>query len=68
VVGEPALLLADEPTGNLDSVSGAEVLGILRELNAAGTTVAIITHDNEVASAAPRRIRMRDGRTEGDVS
>ena len=68
VVGEPALLLADEPTGNLDSVSGAEVLGILRGLNTAGTTVAIITHDNEVASAAPRQIRMRDGRTEGDAS
>jgi putative ABC transport system ATP-binding protein len=68
VVGEPALLLADEPTGNLDSVSGAEVLGILRGLNTAGTTVAIITHDNEVASAAPRQIRMRDGRAEGDAS
>ncbi|GAA0964583.1 hypothetical protein GCM10009555_002030 [Acrocarpospora macrocephala] len=61
VVGEPSLLLADEPTGNLDSASGADVLDILRELHAAGTTVAIITHDNDVAAAAPRRIRLRDG-------
>ncbi|MEV0589822.1 ABC transporter ATP-binding protein [Nonomuraea cavernae] len=64
VVGEPVLLLADEPTGNLDSISGAEVLSILRELNGSGTTVAIITHDTEVAVAAPRRIRLRDGRIE----
>ncbi|MEU4226738.1 ABC transporter ATP-binding protein [Nonomuraea sp. NPDC026600] len=66
VVGEPALLLADEPTGNLDTGSGAEVLSILRELNAAGTTVAIITHDHDVAEAAPRRIRLRDGRVVAD--
>ncbi|GAA0364198.1 ABC transporter ATP-binding protein [Microbispora corallina] len=61
VVGRPSLLLADEPTGNLDSASGAGVLALLRELNAAGTTVAIITHDPDVATAAPRRVRLRDG-------
>ncbi|MFI6392570.1 ABC transporter ATP-binding protein [Nonomuraea sp. NPDC050540] len=61
VVGEPSLVLADEPTGNLDTASGAEVLSTLRNLNAAGATVVIITHDLEVAAAAPRRIHIRDG-------
>ncbi|QKW37558.1 ABC transporter ATP-binding protein [Actinomadura sp. NAK00032] len=61
VAGEPDLLLADEPTGNLDSAAGAEVLALLDELHRAGTTVAIITHDAEVADAAPRRVRVRDG-------
>jgi putative ABC transport system ATP-binding protein len=61
VVGEPDLLLADEPTGNLDTAAGADVLALLDELNRAGTTVAIITHDLEVASRAPRRVRVRDG-------
>ncbi|MFF5263648.1 ABC transporter ATP-binding protein [Actinomadura viridis] len=61
VVGDPGLLLADEPTGNLDSASGAEVLELLDDLHGTGTTVAIITHDRDVAARAPRRVRVRDG-------
>ncbi|MFI6206966.1 ABC transporter ATP-binding protein [Streptomyces sp. NPDC051041] len=66
VVGRPLLLLADEPTGALDSASGATVVGLLRELHRQGTTVVVITHDLELAGAMPRRIHMRDGRIESD--
>ena len=66
VVGEPPLLLADEPTGNLDSVSGASIVELLHELNAQGTTIIVITHDNELAARLPRRVAIRDGRIVSD--
>jgi putative ABC transport system ATP-binding protein len=62
VVGEPALLLADEPTGNLDSASGEGIMAVLRQLHSTGTTVIVITHDPEVASGLGRQVHMRDGR------
>ena len=66
VVGRPAIVLADEPTGNLDSAAGASVLALLRELHAEGTTIAVITHNTELAASLPRRIEMRDGRIVSD--
>ncbi|WP_327273942.1 ABC transporter ATP-binding protein [Streptomyces sp. NBC_01224] len=66
LVGRPALLLADEPTGALDSVSGAAVVELLRTLNANGTTVVVITHDRELAASFPRRITLHDGRIDFD--
>jgi putative ABC transport system ATP-binding protein len=66
VVARPSIVFADEPTGNLDSRSGAEILALLRELNGAGTTVVVITHDRDVAAALPRRVHLRDGRVEHD--
>ncbi len=62
LVTDPALILADEPTGNLDQATGHEVLGLFRELNAAGSTIVLITHDAEVAEAASRQVHIRDGR------
>jgi putative ABC transport system ATP-binding protein len=62
LVANPPLILADEPTGNLDSHSGAEVMGILRSLHASGRTVVLITHDADVASSAPRAVHIHDGR------
>jgi putative ABC transport system ATP-binding protein len=62
LVSRPAIILADEPTGNLDSASGADVLELLHELNNTGTTIVLITHDSYVAVAAKRSVRVRDGR------
>jgi len=61
VVGEPPLLLADEPTGNLDTASGRGVIDLIRDLHDTGTTVVIITHDREIAGGLPRQVHMRDG-------
>jgi putative ABC transport system ATP-binding protein len=66
LLGEPAIVFADEPTGNLDSRSGAGVMALLRELHGEGRTVCIITHDRELAAALPRRVEMRDGRVVAD--
>ncbi|MGC2484927.1 MAG: ABC transporter ATP-binding protein [Acidimicrobiales bacterium] len=67
LVNEPSLVLADEPTGNLDSASAADVLGLLGELNAAGRTVVLITHDVETAHRAQRIVRIKDGEIQSDA-
>jgi putative ABC transport system ATP-binding protein len=61
VVGEPAVVLADEPTGNLDTASGHAILALLRQLNEEGTTIAVITHNREIATFLPRQVELRDG-------
>jgi putative ABC transport system ATP-binding protein len=67
IVHRPSLLLADEPTGNLDSVTGAGIVATIRELHAAGATVMVITHDLTLAGSFPRRVSLRDGRIEHDL-
>jgi putative ABC transport system ATP-binding protein len=67
LVGRPAIVLADEPTGNLDSVTGASILELIRELNADGATILMITHDPGLADQLPRQIRMLDGQVVSDV-
>jgi putative ABC transport system ATP-binding protein len=66
IVHEPAIVLADEPTGNLDSKSSGAIMDLIGSLNAAGSTIVVITHDREVAESLPRRVTVRDGRIEGD--
>jgi putative ABC transport system ATP-binding protein len=66
LVGRPSILLADEPTGALDSESGAGVLELLHELHQSGTTIVVITHDHEVAAMLPRQVHIRDGRIVSD--
>jgi putative ABC transport system ATP-binding protein len=67
VVGRPAIVLADEPTGNLDSTTGASIMELLFELNAAGATIVLITHDGGLADRLPRQIRVLDGKVLSDA-
>jgi putative ABC transport system ATP-binding protein len=67
LVGGPAIVLADEPTGNLDSAAGAAIVALLEELNAQGATIVVITHDRELAERLPRRVQMLDGRIVADA-
>jgi putative ABC transport system ATP-binding protein len=67
LVGRPAIVFADEPTGNLDSRAGAEIVALLHELHGEGATILVITHDREIAAQMPRRVEVRDGRVVADA-
>jgi putative ABC transport system ATP-binding protein len=68
LVNDPLMILADEPTGNLDSKTGAEVLDLITRLNQAGKTIILVTHDDKVATRAHRIVRMKDGLVDQDIS
>ena len=68
LVNDPLMILADEPTGNLDSKTGKDVLEMIDRLNANGKTIVLVTHDDKVAARAGRVIHMRDGKVERDVT
>jgi putative ABC transport system ATP-binding protein len=68
IVGRPAIVLADEPTGNLDTATGRSILALLDDLHQRGTTIVVITHDRDVANRMPRRVEMRDGRIVADTA
>lgn len=67
LVGTPSVVLADEPTGNLDSASSGAIMDLLHELNAVGSTILVITHDQEIAAGLPRQVAVRDGRISRDA-
>ncbi len=67
LVGEPAIVLADEPTGNLDQATGRSILALIHELHRAGSTIAVITHDHAIAERMPRKVELLDGRIVADT-
>ncbi|MHB1861287.1 MAG: ABC transporter ATP-binding protein [Solirubrobacteraceae bacterium] len=68
LVGRPAIVLADEPTGNLDQATGQSILGLLQQLNAEGVTIVVITHNRDLARRLPRQVHVRDGQIVADTS